>query len=105
MSGSRHAVANYCTDHDLLLQQAYRETLNRLLWRFSMENGGKDINWMNDERKFMVVYSHDAMKWIVDWSKTWQRFGIVNFINENIARQAIKEIVEPFMKAHPDFKL
>ena len=35
-----YEVANYCTDIDLLQQQAYRETSNRLLWRFSMQNGG-----------------------------------------------------------------
>ena len=43
-------VANYCTNREIMQQQAYRETLNRLLWRYSMEHGGDEIDWNNHEQ-------------------------------------------------------
>ena len=101
----RFGVANYCTDKDLLQQQAYRETLNRLLWRFSMEHGGGNETWNPTTAKFHIIYNHDLERWGPDRSTAFQRIGIVYFESKDIAEQAIEEIVKPFMKEHPDFKL
>lgn len=99
-------VANYCTDKDLLQQQAYRETLNRLLWRFSMEHGGDKISWDDiDNNKYYLYYNHTEKCWNIDHNQFHQRFGAVYFHTHEIARQAIEEIVKPFMEKHPDFKL
>lgn len=106
-SNLRWHVANYCTDEALLLQQAYRETLNRLLWRFSMEHDGDQIDWDNhDMSKYFIAFAHDMKCWVVDDSfKMTQIVGPVAFFKREIARQAINEIAIPFMEAHPDFKL
>lgn len=99
-------IANYCADKDLLQQQAYHETLNRLLWRFSMEHGGDEIVWNDDdEYKYHLYYSHIDKKWCVDWCKHHQIYGACCFVSMDIAEQAIEEIVKPFMVSHPDFKL
>ena len=57
-------IANYCTDKDLIQQQAYRENLNRLLWRFSMQNGGDEINWSDSELKYYIYkdYNHNSFE-------------------------------------------
>ena len=105
-SDLRHRVANYCTDESLLLQQAYRETLNRLLWRFSMEHDGDKIDWANgNTNKHYIFYGHNDKTWKIDCNQYYQRFAIVYFNSGKIAEQAIEEVVKPFMASHPDFKL
>lgn len=98
-------VANYCTDKDLLQQQAYRETLNRLLWRFSMEHDGGNLEWSLNLRKYYIYYNHKEEDWNISLNEIYQSIGTVYFASEEIADQAIEEIIEPFMAAHPDFKL
>ena len=89
---SRYDVANYCTDKAKMEQRAMWETLSRLLWRFSEQNGGKGnvciANTRNGRFRCMVgEYSYLEP----------------TFINEKVAEAAITEIVEPFIAAHPDF--
>lgn len=51
----RYRVGNYCADKNLMSQRALHEALNRLLWRFSEENGG-DNDWsgtISDLRSFL----------------------------------------------------
>ena len=101
----RYKAANYCTDKDLLQQQAYRETLNRLLWRFSMQNGGDEIDWSDcRQRKYCIYYNHKASIFKVDFFQSFEHFNKVYFISREIAQRAINEIIEPFCEKHPDFK-
>lgn len=101
-----HEVANYCTDKELLQQRALQETLNRLLWRYSMEHDGDKIDW-NDysTSKYYICYNHQLQIYdcySLGWSST---FGAPYFYSKEVAKNAIKEIVEPFMREHPEFKL
>lgn len=97
-------VANYCTDKDLLQQQAYRETLNRLLWRFSMEHDGDKIDWNNNStQKHFIYYTHMSNEWKNSCYHFDKHFGVVYFYTSEAAKQAIEEIVKPFIKTHPDF--
>ena len=99
-------VANYCTDREMMQQQAYRETLNRLLWRYSMEHKGNEIEWgFNSDAKWGILYRHDEERFSVTSKTFYQWTGAVFFTTKEIAENAIKEIIEPFMKEHPDFKL
>lgn len=92
-------AANYCTDKAIMEQRALHETLNRLLWRYSMEHDGDKI----------VENFHGAIKCSNGVCEAFTAYGAsvgrIKFYNKEIAYDAIKEIVEPFMKAHPDFKL
>lgn len=95
--------ANYCTDKDLLQQQAYRETLNRLLWRWQYEND-EPVDW--DEpliEKFCIVYDHEDKKYGAIARARIQPLNSIGFSTRAKARQAIKEVVEPFIEKHPDF--
>lgn len=87
-----YTVANYCTDKAIMEQRALHEVLNRLLWRYSMENGG--------EGNYEVA--HNGEKFIVQ-NAIYKYLG-QTFSTYKVAENAIKEIIEPFMKAHPDFK-
>ena len=90
-------VANYCTDKALLTARAKEEVLNRLLWRFSMENGGDAIDWEDDlKRKYFIFKDYKKHDWEIAFSIDFYRLGIVHFISEEIAQRAIDEIVIPF---------
>ena len=99
----RHKVANYCTDKELMQQRALHETLNRLLWRFSMENCGEKINWNNGYlSKYVIVYDHRNEKFEIR-QYDFTHFGTIYFHTKEIAQRAIEEIILPFMKEHSDF--
>ena len=94
-----HSVANYCTDKAILEQRALYETLSRLLWRYSMEHKAERV-----DKKVWIIHKHDyGLKtgWV---SEKVYSFGECVFDTLEIAESALKEIVEPFMKAHPEFK-
>ena len=98
-------VANYCTDREMMQQRAYMETLNRLLWRYSMEHGGREIDWNNEgEVKCHIIWNYRRGKWDIACSQQWERIGIAYFTTIEIAENAIREIIEPFLREHPDFK-
>ena len=98
-------VANYCTDKEMMEQRALHETLNRILWRYSIEHDGDTIDWNNaDVCRFVINYVHDDKQFVADGWYVYQQLGAVYFHTKEAAKAAIKEIVEPFMKAHPEFK-
>jgi hypothetical protein len=101
-----HDVANYCTDKEMMEQRALHETLDRLLWRYSMEHKGNEIDWCDRNRlKYEIYYDHSEQKWNTSGYYTIDPIGTPHFTTKEIAKNAIKEIIEPFMAKHPDFKL
>lgn len=101
----RHSVANYCTDREMMEQRALHETLNRLLWRYSMEHGGREIDWINSsENKYYVYYNSKLGKWYANYITFYYEVCTPYFHTKEIAQDAIKEIIEPFMAEHPEFK-
>lgn len=103
-SDRRHKVANYCKDRDLLKQRALHETLNRLLWRYSMQHDGDKIDWDVKDPKFKIVYDHYCRTFDIDDNWSSESEGAVYFYKIDIAEAAIIEIIIPFMEEHPEFK-
>ena len=96
-------VANYCTDRVLLEQRALHETLDRLLWRFSMQNEGERIDWYNYcQEKYYIYYSHTCKKFMIDGVR-WSNGFEIHFYSKEAATRAINEIILPFMEEHPEF--
>lgn len=98
-----YKVGNYCTDASLLQQRALHETLSRLLWRYSMEHDGDKIEYGKDTSKYFIYKHSNGSFDIAIWSKS-TAVGVVYFNTYEIASNAIEEIVNPFMKEHPEFK-
>ena len=96
-------VGNYCTDKAIMEQRALHETLNRLLWRYSMEHDGDKINLNNHSVFRYGVKKISSGAWNTFYTNA-KLFGVPLFATETIAENAIKEIIEPFLAAHPDFK-
>lgn len=98
-------AANYCTDKSIMEQRALHETLNRLLWRYSMEHDGDKIEWNDQSKpKYHICYnsSNKTLSIFEGWMQN--HAGAPNFYTKEIAKNAIKEVIEPFIEAHPDFK-
>lgn len=99
----RHKVANYCTDKSLMIQRALHETLNRLLWRFSMENGEGENLWNCCNSHYEIYWSYDLASFNISCNVTVKSPTSIYFPTKEIANKAIDEIVIPFMEANPDF--
>ena len=97
--------ANYCTDEELLDQRALEEILARRLWRYSMEHGGDKIDWSDRQQDKFAIY-HDVANdsFYITNNVGCQIIGTTYFVDRETALNAIKEVVEPFMKEYPSFK-
>ena len=99
---NHYNIANYCTNKELLKKRALYETLNRRLWRYSMEHDGDKIDWDRDGEKYYIFYNTDSKKWLVSsLCHSWD-FAVF-FYSLEIAKNAIKEVVVPFVKENPEF--
>lgn len=96
-------AANYCTNLEVMEHRALHETLNRLLWRFSMEHDGEKIDWKNysQQKHYIRINSYLECDIGID---IFSHIGSVYFYTKDIAEQAIEEIVKPFIAKHPEFK-
>lgn len=101
----RHKVANYCADKALMMQRALHETLNRLLWRFSMENGEGENPWDGRNIHYELCYSAENKNLYTYPMRVYKVPGVIYFPSQQLAQRAIDEIIKPFMKEYPDFVL
>lgn len=101
----RHDNANYCIDEGLLKQRALEEILARRLWRYSMEHGGDKIDWSNKQQdKFAIFWDTANGSFYITNNVGCQIISTTYFVDRETALNAIKEVVEPFMKEYPGFK-
>ena len=101
----RYDNANYCADEELLKQRALEEILARRLWRYSMEHGGDKIDWGNSQQdKFAIYYDAANGSFYITNNVGCQIISTTYFVDREAAINAIKEVVEPFMKEYPGFK-
>ena len=100
----RHDNANYCADKELLKQRALEEILARRLWRYSMEHGGDKIDWSNKQQGKFAIFWDTANGSFYTNNVGCQITSTAYFVDRETALNAIKEVIEPFMKEYPDFK-
>lgn len=97
--------ANYCTDKELLKQRALEEILARRLWRYSMEHDGDKIDWSDGQQcKYAIYYDAENGSFYITCNTTCQTTNTAYFVDRETALNAIKEVIEPFMKGYPGFK-
>ena len=102
---TRYNNANYCIDEELLKQRALEEILARRLWRYSMEHGGDKIDWSNNQQSKSVIFWDVAdSSFYITNNVGCQTINTTYFVDRETAMNAIKEVIEPFMKEYPDFK-
>ena len=99
-----HDNANYCADEELLKQRALEEILARRLWRYSMEHGGDKIDWSDGQSKYAIYYDTGIGSFYITSNVCCQITSTAYFVDRETAMNAIKEVIEPFMKEYPGFK-
>lgn len=104
VDASLYKKANYCRDEIVMKQRALHETLDRLLWRFSMENDGDKISWWNIySSKYYIYFDYKERKFRTSHMNQYKAGMMVYFYSVEIAERAIDEIIKPFIKEHPEF--
>lgn len=93
---------NYFNDKAFANQVALHQLLYRKLLKFSYDNECEDDKWNNLNYHWHIFYNHIDDCFDVQGNNGF-KFQSVHFKSQVCAERAIKEVVEPFMKEHPDF--
>ena len=76
--------------------RAFDEELSRALWKFKLENDNVELDWEDNEQwKWFVVSVSNTL--CVEATATEFIAGVTYFSTEEIAKRAIKEVVEPML--------
>ena len=79
----RYGNANYCSNKDLMVRRADYETLERILWRFSEENGGGGA--------YFICYDKKIGDWAITETPAYILLLGPTFCSKAIALSAIEE--------------
>lgn len=99
-----YKISNYFNDEAFAKQVALHQLLYRKLLKFAYDNNCEDTQeWNEKNQHWTIYYNHNRHKFEADNWGTFHRSDVY-FSSEEGAKAAIKEVVEPFMKEHPEFK-
>lgn len=91
IDGLRYENANYCSNRDLMVKRANYEALERVLWRFSEENGGAGC--------YTIYINTDKNSWsTLDIMASTVLFG-PTFCSRQVALRAI-EVARKWLSDH-----
>lgn len=98
-----YEVSNYFNDKAFAEQVALHQLLYRKLLKFSYDNECEgDQPWDCENGHYHVYYSHAHKIFKTELNYEGQHPGVY-FPSQEAAKRAIKEVIEPFMKEHPEF--
>lgn len=96
-------AANYFNDESFAEQVALHQLLYRKLLKFAYDNGFEDNQaWNKTNCHYYIGYNTDEGRFYADVTGTFKH-NDVWFCSRDSANRAIREVVKPFMKEHPDF--
>lgn len=94
---------NYFNEKDFAYQVALHQLIYRKLLKFAYDNGFEDTAvWDGEIEHWLVGRSCDTGSFVI-FNEYDYKGQEVYFSSEEGAKRAIKEVVEPFMKDHPEF--
>lgn len=93
---------NSFNDGDFADQVYLHELLNRKLLKYAWDNNAEDCEWDNNNTHYYIYFDSKNCNFKVDLN-TRIRSQNIYFSKKNVAEQAIKDIVEPFMERYPNF--
>ena len=98
-----YKVNNYFNDEAFAKQVALHQLLYRKLLKFAYDNECEDSEeWDGSNRHFAIRYD-GVCKVFATYDQSMYKAQEVYFSSEEGAKRAIKEVVDPFMKEHPEF--
>lgn len=100
---SCYEYGNYFSDKDFAKKVCAEQTLANLLRRYTYEHGWSDDLWDDEIRtKYHIFYNHKTKLFDTGLTLTCEIVKGIYFINAKTADNAIREIVIPFVKEHPE---
>lgn len=99
---SLYDCINYFNDAPFAEQVALHQLLYRKLLKFAYENDCEDVGWKSEHIHFTIYYNANDNKFYVGTNAASKYQGVY-FSTSRGAARAIKEVVEPFIKEHPEF--
>lgn len=97
-------ACNAFNDSSFANQIALHQLLYRKLLKFAYEQGYEDVaEWNCCNLHYRIHYTYGDNKFDVANNDVYKNQGAVYFATQDGAECAIKEVVEPFVKEHPEF--
>ena len=94
---------NYFNDKKFAKQVALHQLLYRKLLKFAYDNECEDTaEWDGTNLHWAIRYDYACGTFTTDYQNTYGAQEVY-FYSEKDAERAIEEVVEPFMKEHPEF--
>lgn len=99
------ATANSFNDKDFVNQIYLHELFNRKLLKYAYDNNAEDHEWNsnNNNCHYYIYFNYQFNEFIVTSATRCKNYFCTYFSSEKVARQAIEDVVKPFMKEHPKF--
>lgn len=96
-------VINYFNDEQFAKQVSLHQLLYRKLLKFAWDNEAEDtLEWDAKNVHYGISYDCHNHKFILEVAIIYKNNGVY-FSSKEAVERAIKEVVEPFMKEHPEF--
>ena len=97
------AAGNYFNDKSFAEQVALHQLLYRKLLKFAYDNGCEDAaEWNGTNNHWFIRWSCYTGDFII-FNEYYYKGQEVYFSSDEAAKRAGREVVEPFMKEHPEF--
>lgn len=96
-------AANYFNDKQFAEQVALHQLLYRKLLKFAYDNNCVDTAEWNDNNTHWTIRYDDSLNRFTSYVQNGCKAPDVYFSSEADTKRAIEEVVEPFVKDHPEF--
>lgn len=103
LAATVYAASNYFTDKDFAKQVSLHQLLYHKLLKYAYDNECEDTAEWNGSNPHWVIRYNNNRNEFCSYYQDGYKARDVYFSSKEGAERAIKEVVEPFMKEHPDF--
>ena len=98
-----YEASNYFNDKSFAEQVALHQLLYRKLLKFAYDNGFEDTaEWDGNHSHWCIRYNDNREKFDSYCQNGYKALDVY-FSSKEGAERSIKEVIEPFMKKHPNF--
>ena len=98
-----YEASNYFNDKRFAQQVALHQLLYRKLLKYAYDNEFEDTaEWDGTNLHWAIRYDYACGTFTTDYQNTYGAQEVY-FYSEKDAERAIEEVVEPFIKEHPEF--
>lgn len=94
--------ANSFNDKDFANQIYLHELLNRKLLKYAWDNEAEDCDWDNKNEHYYIYFNNTKGYYDIATNQYYRSQNLY-FSKAEVARQAIEDIIKPFMIKYPEF--